>query len=118
MPKQNFIEVETIDITPENADSFEQLIDIRTPDEWRETGVIKGAKRIYLYDNDWILNPKFLDEILSAVDTKKPVALVCKRGVRSLNAAEFLASSGAFSRIINLNGGMLKFLNEGYKPEF
>lgn len=115
MPKPNFNPIKSIEITKQNAESFEQLIDIRTPYEWSETGIIKGAKLVYFYDDDRIFNPKFLDEILAHVDTNKPVALICRRGVRSLMGAEILASSGLFKEIINLSGGMSKLIDDGYE---
>ncbi|MDO5045934.1 rhodanese-like domain-containing protein [Campylobacter sp.] len=117
MPKPNFNQITNIEINPKNAESFEQLIDIRTPYEWLETGVVKGAKLVYFYDNDRIFNPKFLDEILAVVDPNKPVALICRRGVRSLMGAEILASSGLFKEVINLSGGMAKLLDEGYHTQ-
>lgn len=117
MPKINFNEIKSIEITKQNAENFEQLIDIRTPYEWHETGVIKGAKLVYFYDNDRVFNPKFLEEILAVVDVNKPVALICRRGVRSLMGAEILASSGLFKEIINLSGGMSKLLFEGYETQ-
>lgn len=117
MPKPNFNQITNIEISKQNAESFEQLIDIRTPYEWSETGVIKGAKLVYFYDDERVFNPKFLEEILAVVDASKPVALICRRGVRSLMGAEILASSGLFKEIINLSGGMSKLIDDGYDTQ-
>ena len=39
-----FAEISTVQVSPEAIKNYEQIVDIRTPGEWMETGVIKGAK--------------------------------------------------------------------------
>ncbi len=81
------------------------LIDIRTPEEWRQTGVAPGAERVNLYVQGG--PAAFLQGVLDAVggDKSKPVALICRTGNRTTRAAEFLRAQG-FTNVLNVKEGM------------
>jgi rhodanese-related sulfurtransferase len=81
------------------------LIDIRTPAEWRQTGVPGGAVRIAMQD------PKGPDGFAAAVlaqvrgDHQAPIALICRTGNRSTQMQQALAARG-FTRVYNVKEGM------------
>jgi rhodanese-related sulfurtransferase len=79
------------------------LIDIRTPQEWRETGVAPGAARVDFYRGPQVL----LDSVLRLVegDRTKPIALICRTGNRTTQAQKFLQQQG-FTRVYNVREGM------------
>ncbi|PSM51389.1 putative rhodanese-related sulfurtransferase [Campylobacter blaseri] len=97
-----------VEATPQAVENETyQLIDVRTPSEWEETGVIKNAHKISVTTSDMkSYNQHFIDDILSAnIDPDKPVALICRSGSRSRKAAKILEKNG-FKYVINLNGGV------------
>lgn len=106
--------IEVVNVSPVEVEKYSQIIDVRTLDEWRETGVIKDAITIDIVGN----KKKFAEEVLSKIDPKKPVALVCRTGRRSTYAANFLeeefAKMGIDIHIINLNGGMKSLIEQGF----
>ena len=81
------------------------LIDIRTPAEWRQTGVASGAVRIDMH------NPKgpqgFVDAVLAQVqgDRNAPIALICRTGNRTTAMQKVLQDQG-FTRVYNVKEGM------------
>jgi rhodanese-related sulfurtransferase len=82
------------------------LIDIRTPEEWRQTGVAKGATRIDMLHPG---GPRgFADEVLRRVggDKHAPIALICRTGNRTTQVQKALEAIG-FTRIYNVREGML-----------
>ncbi len=81
------------------------IIDIRTPEEWRQTGVVPGAKRVNLYVTGGAA--AFLSGILEAVggDRTAPLALICRTGNRSAKAAAYLRAQG-FSAVTDIGEGM------------
>lgn len=83
------------------------LIDVRRPNEWKETGVAAGAIGATLQDDD------FLDQILAAVggDKSKPVALICRSGGRSAKAQKQLKAAG-YTTVINVAGGTLDWIKQ------
>ncbi|BCX79808.1 rhodanese-like domain-containing protein [Campylobacter sp. 19-13652] len=107
-------EIKTVDVTPDSVSQYPQIIDVRTPDEWRETGIVEGALTIDIVGN----KQKFAQEVLSKIDPTKPVALICRTGRRSTYAANFLeeelAKQGIKLEIINLNGGVVSLIKQGY----
>jgi len=82
------------------------LMDVRSPAEWRETGLPEGAKAITIHGPDGMAG--FVADATKAVNGKKdqPVALICARGWRSWRAANALREAG-FTKIINVREGML-----------
>lgn len=83
------------------------LIDVRTEGEWR-SGVAKGAHTITLGD------PCMVDTVfnLAKEDTGKPVAVICRSGMRSGQAAKLLARAG-FTEVSNVKGGMMAWTAAG-----
>lgn len=84
-----------------------QLVDIRTPGEWQQTGIIKGASRINFHDADF-------KEQISKLDKEKAVVLYCAAGGRSPRAAAALTQMG-FKKVYDYAGGMSDWLAKG-KP--
>ena len=82
------------------------LIDVRSPKEWRETGIPKGAKAVTIHGPDGMAG--FVANAARTVNGKKdqPIALICARGWRSHRAANALREAG-FTKIINVREGML-----------
>ncbi|MGP1360269.1 rhodanese-like domain-containing protein [Campylobacter sp.] len=103
-------DVKTIRVTPDVIKNYDQIVDIRTPLEWQETGIIAGAKTITF---DPSQKEAFVDELSKAVDLKKPVAIICRSGRRSAAAAAII--DNADLNIINLDGGMGSLIEQGYK---
>ena len=88
------------------------LIDVRSPQEWRETGVPQGAKTVTIHDPNGMAG--FVAAATRAMKGKKdqPVALICARGWRSFRAANALRDAG-FTNIMNVREGMLGNIVDG-----
>lgn len=80
-----------------------QLVDVRTPEEYAE-GHIAGAKNINVYDSG------FIDTALKSLDKSKPVAVYCRSGKRSAEAAHKLSEKGY--NVTNLNGGIIAWMKD------
>ncbi|MBT3401074.1 MAG: rhodanese-like domain-containing protein [Rhodospirillaceae bacterium] len=82
------------------------LVDVRSPREWRETGLPEHARPITIHDPAGIEG--FGEKVLAAVDgdRERPIALICARGYRSARARDYLASIG-FTRLLDVREGML-----------
>ena len=93
------------------SDNSIQIIDIRTPNEWKQ-GVLKGAILVNLTDNNGEFNEKFLENIKEKIDPNKKIAIICRSGVRSLRASELLVQNG-YKDVINLSGGMILASQKG-----
>lgn len=86
------------------------VVDIRTPEEWAETGVIDGAKLVTFTDAD-----SFLAAVGPEIADGRDLVLVCRSGRRSGIAAEALAGVIP-NRVISQQGGMVGLVAGGYSP--
>lgn len=83
------------------------IVDIRTPPEWQETGLLKGAIPIMFFDERGGYNvDRFMQELNAKVDTKKPFAIICRTGSRTSMLAPFLSQTFGYT-VYNLKGGIL-----------
>ncbi len=80
-----------------------RLIDIRTPREWRETGVAPGAGRVDFYRGPSYFGDAILREV--GGDRNAPLALICRTGNRTTRAQRYLQGLG-FTRVYNVKEGM------------
>lgn len=88
-------------------DSKIPIVDIRTPGEWRESGVLQGAIPIMFFNEQGAYNINaFLTELNAKVDTKKPFALICRTGSRTKLVSNYLSSELGY-KVIDLQGGMI-----------
>ncbi len=81
------------------------LVDIRTPPEWKETGIAKGAKLINMLHPQGA--PGFTNALLEKVngDRNAPIALICRTGNRTTQVQRYLQSQG-FTQVYNVKEGM------------
>jgi rhodanese-related sulfurtransferase len=81
------------------------LIDVRTPMEWRQSGVAPMAHRIDIQDPNG--TEGFVEKVLADVkgDKTAPIALICRTGNRSSYAQRELMAKG-FTNVINVQEGM------------
>lgn len=80
-----------------------RLVDIRTPQEWRQTGVAPGAGRVDFYRGPEALLQSILQ--LTGGDRNAPIALICRTGNRTTQAQKYLQSLG-FTQVYNVKEGM------------
>ncbi len=81
-----------------------QLVDVRTPEEFAEAR-IPSALNIDVQDST------FMAKVKETLDSGKPVAVYCRSGVRSANAAKLLAKAGF--NVTNLEGGITAWRENG-----
>jgi rhodanese-related sulfurtransferase len=86
-----------------SADKLAQIIDVREPSEWAETGVPLRA----------LLIPLGQIEQRSAEITKgQPVYTICRSGHRSMTAAKKLARLG-YADVSSIDGGIRGWIAAG-----
>jgi rhodanese-related sulfurtransferase len=93
------------------------VIDIRTPEEWKE-GVIPGAHKIMFFDENGNYDiPKFMHAFTKVVkDKNQPFVLVCRTASRTKMVGIFLANDLGYTKTRELSGGMVWGWNNLHKP--
>lgn len=86
------------------SDTSVQLVDVRTPSEYGE-GHIPGALNIDVKEDG------FEQKALTSLDAARPVALYCRSGRRSAEAAVKIQDK--FPAVYNLSGGIIAWQEAG-----
>jgi rhodanese-related sulfurtransferase len=93
-----------------------KIIDIRTQGEWQETGIIEGAYTLTFFDEKGKFDEQsFMRSLESIVTKDEEFALVCRTGARTKFAGELLSQKYGY-KVISLDGGVEKLIQEGYEP--
>ena len=100
---QNFENADVKEFAELISDSTVIILDVRTADEYAE-GHIKGAILIDQNKSD------FVEQVKAKLPTDKTIAIYCRSGRRSANAANLLAKEGY--KLVNLKGGILAWIKE------
>ena len=79
------------------------LIDIRTPEEWAETGVPEGAIALDMTRQDHFVRTLVT---LRKADMAKPIAMICRTGNRSGYLIKILAAQG-FPGLVDVTEGIV-----------
>ena len=87
------------------------LYDIRLPEEWRQTGVVEGSRKLTFFDAAGRTNPEFLPRFTTEVNKNAPVVLICRSGNRTDAAARELAKMG-YTQVYNVRNGITHWMND------
>lgn len=81
------------------------LIDIRRPDEWKQTGVARGALEINMAHPQGAAG--FVKQVEAELGGNKhaPVGLICRTGNRTTQMQKVLTDAG-FTNVVNIKEGM------------
>ena len=101
---QNFENMEVKEFAKLIAGSNVVILDVRKSEEYAESH-IKGAILIDQFQND------FMEQAKSKLPKDKTIAVYCRSGRRSANAAGRLAREGY--KPVNLKGGIIAWIKEG-----
>ena len=84
------------------------VIDIRTPQEWRQRGIIKGAHLIMFFDRQGHPHTReWLEKFSQLVKSKKtPVILYCAHANRSKAVGRWLSDKMGYQKVYELQGGI------------
>lgn len=90
------------------------IVDIRTPGEWRQTGVVAGSQLVQFVDEKGRVDfDAFAHQIDAVADPAKPVVLICRSGNRTGKAAQMLDARTPQRRIYNVREGLVGWNKAG-----
>jgi rhodanese-related sulfurtransferase len=87
------------------------LIDIRTPEEWKETGIIEGSHLLTFFDKNGRYNiDKWVKDLEQIVKKNQPVILICRTGNRTLPVSDLLDKKVGYQTIYNVKKGIMDWI--------
>ena len=115
-----FVTAEVIDIDNRELSNLIEkeikIVDVRTQNEWKATGIIKGSELISLLDkhNKFIFENWYRD-FNKKISKNKSVIFVCAAGVRSKYIANLINKKKPDLKIYNLKKGINDWIRSGNK---
>jgi len=93
------------------------IIDIRTPAEWEETGVVPNSHKLMYFDEDGNYNfPKWSDDLGKILrNTDDPIILICRTGNRTKIVGNFLLNQVGYEKVYHTQRGITGWINDGQK---
>ena len=90
------------------------VIDIRTPEEWRETGIIEGSRLLTFFDAHGRYDVRAWLSQLAAIASSRDdsFVLICDSGGRSALVGHFLGAQLGYRRVFDVPGGIAQWRAE------
>ena len=90
------------------------IIDIRSSNEWAETGIIAGAETVTAFSADGKLHSDFRKKFFSLIKSKDtPIVLYCRSGNRSKRLGNVLVNQGNYTNVSHLSKGIIGWQKDG-----
>lgn len=100
-------------LTPALRKTGIKIIDIRTHDEWKRTGIVKNSYTMTFFNSSGHYNAEaFLHKLAKVVQKNENFALIGSNGTRTAIIAAFLRKQG-YRNVIDLTGGIEKAIANG-----
>ena len=89
------------------------LVDIRTAQEWLQTGVVPGSHLLTFFDVQGQADPgAWISKAAEIAQQSEPMILICRSGHRTGVVAQFLNEQYGFTKLYNVSRGILAWANE------
>ena len=89
------------------------LIDIRTKNEWHQTGVINKSKLLTFFDKDGNYNiEEWTSKLKKIANNKDPVIIICRSGRRSRIVANHLDQKLLYSTVYHATNGIISWIDD------
>ena len=88
------------------------LVDIRRPEEWLKTGVVKGSKLLTFVDENGRVMPGFLETLAADFQVNEPLILICRTGSRTRTLASYMVEKLGYTQVYNVRGGITRWIGE------
>ncbi|WP_206201913.1 FKBP-type peptidyl-prolyl cis-trans isomerase [Terasakiella sp. SH-1] len=89
-----------------------KIIDVRTPAEWKKTGVVEGSILLPFRMPNGRLNPKFPEDMARIVNKNEKFMLICRTGNRTRMASEILVTRFGYENVYNVRHGITYWMRE------
>lgn len=90
------------------------IVDIRTPEEWKETGIVEGSHLLTFFDKNGRYNiDAWMSDFEKIVNKNQPVILICRTGNRTTTVSNFLDKKMGYQSVYNVKKGILDWIKTG-----
>jgi len=92
------------------------VIDVRTPPEWEQTGIVEGSLPIMFFNQKrQPLTEQWMQQVSRIITPQDELVLICRTGSRSGLIATYLTKQHQFVRVYNVQRGIREWIKQGNK---
>lgn len=90
------------------------VIDVRRPEEWKQTGVVEGSHLLTFFDKNgrYDVN-KWMADFSRIAGPDDPVVLICRTGNRTGTISRFLDQRLNYNKVSNVTKGITHWIKQG-----
>ena len=89
------------------------VIDVRTPAEWKETGVVPGSHPLMFFDEKGNADERaWLARLNAIAKPGEAVIVICRSGNRTKEVSRVLSQKAGYTKVYNAKDGILAWLKE------
>lgn len=89
------------------------LVDIRRPEEWKQTGIVEGSEMITAFTKRGGLHPEFSEKFLKRFTAEDRVIIICRTGSRTGRLAQALVKELGWKNVYNVKKGITHWIKQG-----
>ena len=90
------------------------LIDIRTSQEWKQTGIVPGSRLLTFFDERGQADPAaWLESARTIAKPGDPVIVICRTGNRTKEMSKFLSDQAGYAKVYNVKDGIAAWNRDG-----
>ncbi len=90
-----------------------KLIDIRRPEEWKQTGVVEGSIKATAFDARGEFLPSFVETLQRSVQPDEEFIVICRTGNRTAVLSNWLSTQDGYKNVLNHRDGITAWIGEG-----
>ena len=110
------VDIDIKELQTMNSSGDIVVIDVRTPKEWQQTGIVKGSIPIMFFDEKRKAHAReWMNQASAHITPENEVILICRSGNRSKTIANYLSQQHGYKRVYNVKGGIKQWLRFGNK---
>lgn len=89
------------------------VYDVRRAEEWAQTGVVEGSRRLTFVDDKGRVMPDFVEKFTKSVGKNDPVILICRTGNRTDALSRALVDQLGYTKVYNVKNGISRWISDG-----
>ena len=97
----------------EKLENGVKLIDIRRPEEWRQTGVVEGSIKATAFNANGQFLQSFVDTLEATVKPDEEFIVICRTGNRTAALSNWLTTRGGYNKVLNHQKGITDWIATG-----
>ncbi len=116
MATAEVLQISTNEQLQQLIDENVPVVDLRTPEEWKATGIISGSELLTFFKSDGSYDVRtWMSSFVDVAQPADKVILICAVGNRSMAVSSFLKQQFGYDTVYNVTKG-IDFWIRGGKP--